>query len=94
MAGMLGPDGAKNLCIAPGSAPVTPGDQDKSPHHQMPACAICQAMHAIGGFAPPPVPVVALVREATISRPTLQSAQLAAQRVGEFAQPRGPPASI
>lgn len=92
-AGTLGADVVKNLCLAPGSMPASPGEQDKSPHHQMPACAICQAMHAIGSFAPPAAAAVALAREATISRPAFQSVQLAAQRVGGFAQPRGPPTS-
>ena len=92
-AGTLGADVVKNLCLAPGSTPVAPGDQDKSPHHQIPACAICQAVHAIGGFAPPPVPAVALVRAARSSRLAFKSVLFAPQRVGEFAQPRGPPAS-
>jgi hypothetical protein len=92
-AGTLSPDVAKHLCLAPGSAPVAPSDQDKVPHHQIPACAICQAMHAIGGFAPPAAPAVALVRKAAVARPAFQRAQFAQQRAGEFAQPRGPPAS-
>jgi hypothetical protein len=92
-AGALGIDFAPNICLAPGSMPVAPSDQDKSPHHQMPACAICQAVHAIGGFASPPAPAVVLDRVATVSRQAFQSVQLAAQGVGDFAQPRGPPAS-
>jgi hypothetical protein len=94
LAATLGIDGPSNLCLAPGSAPVAPSDRDKAPHHQMPACAICQAVHAIGGFAPPAAPVVVLVRKATVSRPTFQRVQLAQQPVGEFAQPRAPPLSI
>jgi len=49
-------DLAKNLCVVPGhNAPEGPG---KTPAHQLPDCAICQAVHAIGGFVPPVVPAL------------------------------------
>src|SRR5262245_2574984 len=47
-----------SLCLAPGS--TAPDDPAKAPAHHVQPCALCAAMHAIGGFAPPAAPVVAV----------------------------------
>jgi hypothetical protein len=61
LAGSTGFGGGRNLCLAPGSVPAPADIPDKSPAHHLPACALCQAVHAIGGFAPPPPTVLAAV---------------------------------
>ncbi len=79
---------AHNLCLAPNSTPPDPG---KSPAHHMPPCPICQAVHAIGGFAPTaPVAVVAprAFAQIVLVAPVLQ-APPALSHVRP--QPRGPP---
>ncbi len=59
LAGEVTPTASHNMCLAPGGAPPEPG---KSPAHHMPPCPICQAVHAIGGFAPPTPPPVSAAR--------------------------------
>ncbi len=54
MAGGMGIGGGLNLCLAPGTKP--PAEPGKTPAHHLPACPLCQAIHAIGGFAPPTAP--------------------------------------
>jgi hypothetical protein len=56
MAAPSGFDIAHNLCLAPGS--TAPGNPDKARHHHLPACALCSAMHIMGGFVPPSVPAI------------------------------------
>jgi hypothetical protein len=84
---------AEHLCVAPGSTPVAPTDPDKGAHHHLPACAICQAVHAIGGFASPDAPSIALAGEFGRFLPVARTELLFPQRAGDFAQPRGPPVS-
>lgn len=91
--GQVLPTATQNLCIAGGSGAGLPVDKDRPSHHHVPACAICQAMHAIGGFAPP-----ALL---TIARPSATGMALPLRHVasrllgcGHFLPPpRGPPSS-
>jgi hypothetical protein len=91
MMDMPGMDGANGLCVAPGSTSPAPGAPNKAPAHQIPPCALCQAVHAIGGFAPPPAPVVI----ATTTVPTVFIAVLTeftpAQPAHSSQQPRAPP---
>jgi hypothetical protein len=82
--------GDAHLCLAPGSAPVSPGDTDKSPHHA-PACAICQAVHAIGGFAPPAAPVLAGQTAIATSFAPSRSAAPVSRQIFRAQQPRAPP---
>jgi hypothetical protein len=94
LAGTLSLGDAKNLCVAPGSAPVEPGDQDKTPHHHLPACAICQAVHAIGGFAPPAPALLVVARDFGTLIPTAPTFVLPFQRPTLRQQPRAPPILI
>lgn len=41
----------RNICHTP--TPTSPDEPGKAPAHGLPPCALCQAVHAIGGFAPP-----------------------------------------
>jgi hypothetical protein len=61
MAAPVGADMARSLCLAPGG--TAPADPVKAPGHHVPGCAICAAMHAIGGFVPPTAPVIAIGHE-------------------------------
>jgi hypothetical protein len=61
LAGEAGFGESRNLCLAPGSIPAPADNPGKAPAHHMPACALCQAAHAIGGFAPPSTPMLAAV---------------------------------
>jgi hypothetical protein len=70
LAGTTGFGGGRNLCLAPGSVPAPADLPDKSPAHHIPACALCQAVHAIGGFAPPAATSLTIApRYATIVAP-------------------------
>jgi hypothetical protein len=90
LAGGLGAIDQRNLCHAPG--PVSPDEPGKAPAHSMPACALCQAVHAIGGFAPPQAialaPVTAYQEIALV--PPASQAVIAAWR-HRLQQPRAPP---
>ena len=79
---------AHNLCLAPNSAPPEPG---KAPAHHMPPCPICQAVHAIGGFAPPAPMMLAEPR--FFARVALAAlvAQAPPGSTHVRPQPRGPP---
>jgi hypothetical protein len=55
-----------NLCLAPGSAPVTP--QDKAPNHKLPPCPVCQTLQILAaGFAPPAAAAIPLPRFAGLA---------------------------
>jgi hypothetical protein len=91
---MVSLDGGKNLCLAPGSAPAKPADQEKGSHqHHMPACAICQAVHAIGGFGPTTNAAIVLAPGFPADRPVARIALLVPRQARILPQPRGPPAS-
>jgi hypothetical protein len=89
-AGSLGFGAQHNICFSPGAN--TPTAPDKSPHHQAPTCALCQAVNAIGGLAQPSAPVVITATSepaAFIAFPTT----FAPARPPHFhQQPRAPPA--
>ena len=78
-----------NLCLAPGS--TAPDDPGKAPAHHMPACALCAAMHVIGGFAPPATPVLALSPRSGTIVPPYSAIVLARRLQHARQQPRAPP---
>ena len=93
LGGTLALGEAQHLCLAPGSTPVAPSGEDKVPHHHLPACAICQAVHAIGGFAAPPAPMLAFSGGYTVAAlPHFDPAQ-PRPRLNTHLQPRAPPAT-
>jgi hypothetical protein len=91
LAGTLALGDAPHLCLAPISAPVSPGDRDTAPGHHQPDCPICQAMHAIGGFAPPAALVLAHVAIAARSVAITEPASPVSRRSFRPQQPRAPP---
>ena len=92
MAEMLVPGGAANLCLASTGALVQPGMPDKVPVRHLPTCAICQAVHAIGGFQPPSAPALVASDFAPVdfSPPAPMSAPVRPMLSDQ--QPRAPPA--
>jgi hypothetical protein len=91
LAGTLALGDAQHLCLARGSVPVSPGDPDKAPGHHQPACPICQAMHAIGGFAQPAALVLAHDAVAAPSLAKIAPAPRIFGRSFRPQQPRAPP---
>ncbi len=91
MADVLTGTGAKNLCLAPSGTPATPGTPDKAPHHSLPGCAICQAVHAIGGFTPPAAPAIAANACADAGFDTVTPAAPPLRPARASQQPRAPP---
>ena len=90
---IAGLDIAQNLCHAPGD--TTPDDPGKAPLDHQQCCAICLAVHAVGSFAPPPAPTVAVSREYGIIVPTETALVLPQQRsILRRQQPRAPPVLI
>jgi hypothetical protein len=82
-----------NLCHAP--APAAPGDPGKGPAQTMPACALCQALHAIGGFAPPSVVTAATFRVfESIAFAAADNPAAAGRRLRDRQQPRAPPVLV
>jgi hypothetical protein len=91
LAGGAGSGDRGNLCGAPGGAGEPADHPQKSPSHPMPACAICQAVHAIGGFAPPPPPALTAV-SISVTLFTHRQPAAALQRLGYPRQrARAPP---
>jgi hypothetical protein len=89
---IAGLDIAQYLCLAPGG--TTPDEHDKAPAHHIPPCALCSAVHAIGGFAPPIAPVIAVSREYGVVVPTATALALPQQRPTHRQQARAPPVLI
>jgi hypothetical protein len=90
---IAGLDIAQYLCFAPGG--TTPDDPAKAPaHHHIPPCALCSSLHAIGGFAPPSAPLIAVSRDYGIVFPTTASLHLTRQRTDSPQQARAPPVLI
>jgi len=80
---------ARNLCVAPGSAPSEPA---KQPAHHLPVCPICQTLHMLGGGFVPPDPIqlptaMAVVPRLAAAADTPIHAQGGASRI----RVRGPP---
>jgi hypothetical protein len=100
MAGMSGFGNAVNMCLAPGGAAPgsnlpgdhAPGNHDNGPAHPMPDCPLCQAVHAIGGFAPPSAAVTAPIRaNVPIGFAAAKTASIPKPAFRGNAQPRAPP---
>ena|SRR5271168_3180659 len=89
---IAGLDIAQYLCVAPSS--TTPDKPGKVPAHHIPPCALCSAVHAIGGFAPPVAPVIAVSREFGIVAPTTTALVPLQQRPTPRQQPRAPPVLV
>lgn len=85
---------AKSICLASGPGQDTPSDNDKSPTHHVPPCAICQALQTAGGSVPPTsfVLVELAVSEALFSA-AADSATIPV-RAATSSQPRAPPALV
>jgi hypothetical protein len=58
---IAGLDIAQNLCHAPGD--TSPDDHGPAPADHRQCCDFCLAVHAIGGFAPPSAPAIAVSRD-------------------------------
>jgi hypothetical protein len=87
-------DPAHHLCLSPGAHPVDPGGPAKAPAHPLPACALCQAVHAANGFVPPATPAVGLARVAiAVYLPTFD-ASVSPRWSRTRQQPRAPPAPV
>jgi len=87
---IAGLDIAGHLCHAPGD--TTPDDHGPAPVDHQQCCDFCLAVHAIGGFAPPSGPVLAVSRDHGIVVPTETALVLPQQRsILRQQQPRAPP---
>jgi len=64
---IAGLDVALHLCHAPGDS--TPDDHAPAPADNQQCCAICLAVHTIGGVAPPSAPAVAVNGEYSVVVP-------------------------
>ena len=91
LAAVLAPTDIHNLCLAPGSAPVAP---DKAPARHPPACAICQAVHAVAGFAPPAAPALGSIDGYVIAFAGGEPASQALRPPSGNQQPRAPPVLV
>jgi hypothetical protein len=90
---IAGLDIAQYLCHTPGS--TTPDDPGKAPaHHHIPPCALCSSMHAIGGFAPPSAPIIAVSGDYGIVVPTVVTLVLPRRQANATQQARAPPVLI
>ncbi len=94
MAGALSPDATRNICFAPATAPGTPANHDKSPAPTSRDCALCQAVHAIGGFVPPVVPVLAAASISDVLPIIPTGFSVPLRRSYAAAQPRAPPVQV
>jgi len=90
---IAGLDIAQHLCHAPGDS--APDDRGQTPDDHQQCCAICLAVHVIGGFAPPSAPVIAVTRAYGIVVPVDAAFVLPPLRPNlRQQQPRAPPVFI
>ena len=90
---IAGLDIAEHLCHASGD--TAPDDPGRAPLDQHECCAHCLAAHAVGGFAPPVAPTVAIGRDYAIVVLTETTLVLPRQRSTlRQQQPRAPPVLI
>jgi hypothetical protein len=100
MAAPAGPDGdiiagldiSAHLCHAPGD--IAPDDQGPAPVDHQQCCDFCLAVHAIGGFAPPSGPALAVNRDYGVIVPTATTLILPRRQVASPQQARAPPVLI
>jgi Protein of unknown function (DUF2946) len=84
-------DTGHNLCLSSTGSPANP---DKGPVHKLPACPICQAAHAIGGFVPPDLTELDLPLRYAIVSAVLLDVPVPRRLARIAAQPRGPPSPV
>jgi hypothetical protein len=90
---IAGLDVGQYLCIAPGS--TTPAGPEKAPVHHVQPCALCLAVHAIGGFAPPSGPAVIVpYGPGIIIRTAVALIPPPLPRTSSKQQPRAPPIPV
>jgi hypothetical protein len=90
--GAAGFDSAHHLCEAPVSQPADSGSPDTAPAHHLPACAaVCQAIHAAGGFAPPTAPALLVPRVYGAAYQPAFDAPVSQRWSRTSQQPRAPP---
>lgn len=90
---IAGLDIAQNLCH--GAGDVSPDDQGPAPADHQQCCEFCLAVHAIGGFAPPSAPAIAVRRAFGIVVPLQTALILPPWRPGlRQQQPRPPPVFV
>jgi hypothetical protein len=89
---IAGLDIAGHLCHAPGD--TAPDDHGPAPVDHQQCCDFCLTVHAIGGFAPPSAPVLAVSRDYGIVAPTETTLVLPRGQVNSTQQARAPPVLI
>jgi hypothetical protein len=84
---------AGSLCMAPGSAPVSP--RDRAPEHKLPPCPVCQTLQILGaGFAPPATVAIPIPRFAGLVADDFGPGTGLPGRFRSTAQARAPPFPI
>jgi hypothetical protein len=90
---IAGLDVVQYLCVAPGS--TAPAEPDKAPVRHSQPCALCLAVHAIGGFAPPSGPAVAVDRDhEAVAHMAVALSPSSSPRFSSKQQPRAPPVPV
>jgi hypothetical protein len=90
---IAGLDVGQYLCVAPGS--IAPGEPGKAPVHRVQPCALCLAVHAIGGFAPPSGPVIIVPQDHdVVVRTAVAVIPPPLPRSSSKQQPRAPPIPV
>jgi hypothetical protein len=89
---IAGLDIAGHLCHAPGD--TAPDDHGPAPVDHQQCCDFCLAVHAVGGFAPPSAPKIAVSREYGIVLPVETSLVLTRRQANSTQQARAPPILI
>jgi Protein of unknown function (DUF2946) len=89
---IAGLDIAQNLCHAPGD--TAPDNHGPAPVDHRQCCDFCLAVHAVGGFAPPSAPVIAVSREYGIVVPVEAALVLPRRQANATQQARAPPVLI
>ena len=89
---IAGLDIAGHLCHAAGDP--APDDHGPAPADHRQCCDVCLTVHAIGGFAPPAAPVIAVRRDYGIVVPVAATLVLPRRQVDATQQARAPPILI
>ena len=89
---IAGLDIAGHLCHAAGD--TAPNDHGPAPVDHQQCCDFCLAVHAVGGFAPPSAPEIAVSREYGIVVPVETALVLPRRQASSTQQARAPPALI
>jgi hypothetical protein len=89
---IAGLDIAGHLCHASGD--TAPNDHGPAPVDHQQCCDFCLAVHAVGGFAPPSAPEIAVSREYGIVVAVETALVLPHRQASSTQQARAPPALI